>query len=122
MLNTNVQLPSSTSGWMTPQIQPTAEPTKRCSKSRRTSWNSRLRRSPDSAKKRFQGVVQALSNATITEISITCNESIGVDTGLSILLQFEIRQGEVFVRNSPTGPPGNVPMPRIQKGVWPERL
>src|ERR1035438_3531417 len=32
---------------------------------------------PNSAKKRFQAVVQTLSNATIPEISTTCNESKG---------------------------------------------
>src|ERR1039457_282055 len=58
---------------------------------------------------------QALSNATIPEISITCNESIGVDTGLSILLQFEIRQGEVFVRIAPPGPRGTYLCPESKR-------
>src|ERR1035437_8618693 len=52
---TNTQLSSNTSGGMRPQIHPTAEPTKRCSKSRRTSWNSRLRRSTRFCKKRVPG-------------------------------------------------------------------
>src|ERR1035437_5185475 len=59
---TNTQLSSNTSGWMRPQIHPTAEPTKRCSKSRRTSWNSRLRRSTRFRKNRVPGTRKGTVN------------------------------------------------------------
>ena len=65
---------------------------------------------------------EARSMATIPNLSITCNASMRVDNPLLILLQFEIRQDEVLVRNSPTGPPGSASLPRIQKGVRQERL
>src|SRR5437762_520323 len=44
MVNAKYQLTSSTRGLIKLHTHPIAEPTKRCSKSRRTSWNSRLRR------------------------------------------------------------------------------
>src|ERR1039458_1554065 len=54
--NTNIQLMSSASGWISPQIHPMAEPTKRCSKSRRTNWKSRLRRSTRFRTKNAPGI------------------------------------------------------------------
>lgn len=44
---------------MTLQIHPMADPTKRCSKSRRTSWNNKLRRSTKFRKNNVPGSLLA---------------------------------------------------------------
>ena len=69
-----------------------AEPTNRCWKSRRTSWNSRLRRSTKFRKKRVPGSLEGTVKINNTKYINDLQRKIRVDTAAESLLQFEVRQ------------------------------